>query len=136
VSTRLKHADDPPDPAGAQHGATPDAVARRSGGRRRGQRQAFWLPGDEKRREASQAFGLAARPPETGGHDTRLPVLYSVLPVMRESRDELLRRELGSRGPLEWSARSRPTMLEALLRKLPARPKTDGEEGLPELSSV
>lgn len=72
--------------------------------------QAIWLPSDEKRREtffmAYRAWRLAVRP-EVQMHATpAFLFLYTCLPVMRESRDELLRIDLWK--PLthsKWSAR-------------------------------
>jgi hypothetical protein len=72
--------------------------------------KAIWLPGDEKRREgffmAFRAWRLQVRP-ELMAHATpAFLFLYSVLPVMRDSRDELMRLDLWK--PLthsKWSAR-------------------------------
>ncbi len=71
---------------------------------------AMWLPADEKRREtffmAYRAWRLAVRP-EVQVHATpAFLFLYTCLPVMRDSRDELMRIELWK--PLthsKWSAR-------------------------------
>ncbi|MGA0600891.1 hypothetical protein ACO2Q3_09325 [Caulobacter sp. KR2-114] len=92
-------------------GATADAVAGEvKNADRMVNQKAIWLPADEKRREtffmAFRAWRLAVRP-EVQQHATpAFLFLYTCLPVMRDSRDELMRIDLWK--PLthsKWSAR-------------------------------
>lgn len=71
---------------------------------------AIWLPADPKRREgffmAFRAWRLQVKPDFQSHASPAFLFLYSVLPVMRESRDELVRLDLWK--PLthsKWSAR-------------------------------
>ena len=92
-------------------GASPDKVANEvKTADQMVNRKAIWLPADEKRREtflmAFRAWRLAVRP-EVQSHATpAFLFLYTCLPVMRDSRDELMRLDLWK--PLthsKWSAR-------------------------------
>ncbi|MBS0411118.1 MAG: hypothetical protein JSR86_14460 [Proteobacteria bacterium] len=92
-------------------GASPDKVANEvKTADKLVNRNAIWLPADEKRREtflmAFRAWRLAVRP-EVQSHATpAFLFLYTCLPVMRDSRDELMRLDLWK--PLthsKWSAR-------------------------------
>jgi len=97
--------------AAMNNGASADAVAGEvKTADRMVNQKAIWLPADEKRREtffmAFRAWRLAVRP-EVQQHATpAFLFLYTCLPVMRDSRDELMRVELWK--PLthsKWSAR-------------------------------
>ncbi len=76
--------------------------------------KAIWLPSDEKRREgffmAFRAWRLQVRPEMLPHASPAFLFLYSVLPVMKDSRDELMRLDLWK--PLthsKWSAREAHT---------------------------